>query len=140
MEKLQENFEVEQDKLRAWSGLDRVGPGKSVGYLPIETIRGYIGKDLDEVATYLKDKGLEVRIFTDFGWPGLDGSLYVYDKMALQKLLDENKQVLIDAGWPTDADGFVANLKVNAKIGTPIFKLIAKAFDDKASESLELDE
>lgn len=140
MEKLNENFEIEQDKLRAWSGLDKVGPGKPVGYLPIDTIKGYIGKDLDEVVKYLEDKGLEVRLFTDFGWPGLDGSLYAYDRAALQKLLDENKQILIDSGWPTDADDFVANLKVDAKIGTPIYKLIAKAFDDKVSESLESDE
>jgi hypothetical protein len=128
---------IEQDKQRAWSGLEKVGPDKPVGYLPLDTIESYLGKNVDEVAEYLRSKGLEVRIFTGPEWPGFNGSLYAYNKIALQKLLDENKQILIAADWPIVADEFVANLKVNARIGTPIYKVIAKSFADKFTEGLE---
>lgn len=131
---------IEQDKRRSWQQLDAVGPDKPVGYLPVETIESYVGKRLQDVMAYLQNKGLEVKIFTGPEWPGFQGSLYVYDKAVLQKLLDENRQILSEAHWPTDADEFVANFKVQEKIGTPIYKLIAKAFGDKFSEELEAEE
>lgn len=131
---------IEQDKHEAWQQLDTVGPDKPVGYLPIETIESYTGKNLEDVMVYLKNKGLEVKIFTGPEWPGFNGALYVYDKAVLQRLLDENRQILLEAYWPTSADDFVANLKKQEKIGTPIFKIIANAFGDKFSEELESEE
>lgn len=142
MEKiLSENLSpIEQDKRRTWQQLDTVGPSKPVGYFPVETIESYVGKKLEEVMAYLQNKGLEVKIFTGSEWPGFHGALYIYDKAVLQRLLDENRQILLEARWPTSADDFVANLKRQEKIGTPIFKIIAKAFGDKFSEGLESEE
>ncbi len=125
------------DTERCWRDIETVGPMKPVGYLPIETIEDYIGKNLEAVIRHMKRKGLEVKIFTGKGWPGFRGSLYVYDKVTLQKLLDDNKQVLVDANWPTTADDFVANLKKMEHAGTPIYKLIAKTFADKFAENQE---
>lgn len=142
MEKLSsENLSpLERDKCESWLQLDSVGPDKPIGYLPIETIENYVGKKVDEVIKHLQKKGLEVKIFTGVEWPGFKGSLYTYDKVALQKVLDENKSILIDANWPVSADEFIENLKVQEKIDTPIYKVIAMTFGDKFSEELKLDE
>ncbi len=55
----------------------------------------------------------------------------VWDEQLLQKLLDENKNVLEQAAWPQDAAGFVdMSHAVTAEPG-PLFDLIARAYNDK---------
>lgn len=114
-----------------------VGPAKPVGYLPIEEITDYSKSGVQTLISESKTRGLETRIFTDHVWPGYRGSLWVYDRIALQALLNKDREILVQAGWPTEADEFVAHLYVQEPIGTPLYKLIARAFGDKFSESLE---
>lgn len=127
---------LERDKEEALNNIRNIGPKKPVGYLPLETITDYCGQDLDQFVAECRARGHETRIFRGSQWPGLTGSLYVYDRDSLQTLLDDSRAILEQEGWPFDADGFVANLYVEVPEGTPIFKLIARAFGDKFSESL----
>ncbi len=117
--------------------IKNVGPNKPVGYLPIETITHYCKSNLEDLVSESKANGLETRIFTGDQWPGYQGSLYVYDRAALQALLYKDKSILIQAGWPVMADTFVENLHVQVPIGTPLFKLIARAFGDSFNENLD---
>ncbi|MFA6024231.1 MAG: hypothetical protein WC777_03380 [Candidatus Gracilibacteria bacterium] len=127
---------IEQDKQHALNQIRTIGPEKPVGYLPVETITGYCGQNFDVFVAECRQRGHETRIFTGGGWPGFSGSLYVYDKVSLQNLLNRNQSILEQSGWPLNPDEFVANLHVWVQEGTPIFKLIAQAFGDKFSESL----
>lgn len=59
-------------------------------------------------------------------------SLYVYNKKNLQKLLDKNKNILVEAKWPTDANKFIYYMSyVHAPANSAIFDLIYKCFDDQ---------
>lgn len=127
---------IELDRQRVLDSIKKVGPDKPVGYLPVDSITNYCGVDPEDLITSSEEKGLKIKIFEGETWPG-GKALYVYDKTALQCLLDENKDTLIFEGWPTDADQFVENLDFQVPIGTPMYKLIAKAFGDKFSEQLE---
>jgi len=54
---------------------------------------------------------------------------YVYDKKDMQQFLDNNKQVLEEAGWPTTADRFVDYMsQVSAPANTAIFDLIHASY------------
>lgn len=130
-------FNMEAEIERTLGSIRNVGAVKPVGYLPIETITGYCKSDLQALISESETRGLETKIFTGPEWPGHQGSLYVYDRNALQALLNEGREILAQAGWPTEAEEFVAHLHVQVPIGTPLFKLIARAFGDKFSESLE---
>jgi hypothetical protein len=72
-----------------------VGPDKPVGYLAVEDV----GLDIDVLRRELEGKGLVTRVFEGKGWPGFEGALYVYDRDALAKLLEDNSADLSDSGW-----------------------------------------
>ncbi len=135
-----EKFNMKAEIERTLGNIRNVGPGKSVGYLPIETITDYCGSSAEQLINESRAKGFEAKIFIGQEWPGHQGSLFVYDRNALQELLNKNREILLQAGWPTEADTFVANLHIQVPIGTPLYKLIAQAFGDKFSENLEPDE
>ena len=123
--------EYEKHKAELWKDLDDVGKEKPIGCLPIDTITDVLGKNIKEIVKQLAAKGLEVRIFRN-EWASNNGSFYVYDKVALQNLLDENQQVLLDANWPTIADDFIVNIEtMSVEKGTPLDRLIAKTYADK---------
>lgn len=112
--------------------MESVGQEKPVGNMPIGTLEDDLQKNLEEIIKHFKDKGLEAKVFINPEPPNYKGTLCVYDKAALQKILDTNRQILLQANWPTEADEFVANLHiVQEKFGTPVYKVIAKAFGNK---------
>ncbi len=84
----------EQDKHESWLQLENVGPNKSVGYLPLETIDSYIGKNVDNVIEYLRNKGLaqgaslENAIGIDQDTIMNTGGLRYEDECVRHKLLD----------------------------------------------------
>lgn len=139
MENIENKFSREQYVKDILDDIKMVGSSKPIGYLPLETITGYCKVNIDNLIAECHQKGLQTRIFTEKKWPGYTGSLWVYDLKALQKLLDENRDILISANWPTEADAFISNLYIDVPIGTPLYKLIAKAFNDTFSENLEAD-
>ncbi|TAL34065.1 MAG: sel1 repeat family protein [Alphaproteobacteria bacterium] len=60
----------------------------------------------------------------------LIGTIYVYDRKRLQRLLNENKEMLKKAEWPQKADQFVEQLSwVVAPANTDIYAFIARLHD-----------
>lgn len=114
------------------SDLSEVGPNKPLGYLPIDTLVEVCGVDIEAYKHTLNQQGLKTLQLSmkesNVGW---NGALFAYHEESLKQLLEERKSVLIDYHWPTDPEQFVRHLNVPAPSKTPIFDLIADAFNDR---------
>lgn len=62
------------------------------------------------------------------------GALYVFDRQALQDLLDRHRDVIVKAAWPVDAESFVHRVSmgrwVNPERSPRLYRLIGRAFND----------
>lgn len=112
--------------------LDRVGPGKPLGYLPVSTVIK-LGFDVTALMLKYAGKGLRTFVVSQEDSNVSSGALYVFDREALARLLESRRQVLVDAGWPTDPESFVLRLKETADRKTALYDLIADAFADKTN-------
>jgi len=115
-----------------------VGAAKPLGYLPLDTILS-AGYTPARVAAELEVCGLGTRLCAAEECRIASGALYVWDRDALGKLLNANRNVLDDAGWPCEADEFVQRV-----IGEHIFNgnsklssLIARAFGEPKQQTLD---
>lgn len=60
--------------------------------------------------------------------------VYVYDPVSLRDLLDKNKDVLKENGWPTDPNKFVNYVcLIIARSKSALFDLVADVFGDKTN-------
>ena len=71
-----------------------VGPQKPMGYLPLSTLEKFSDKNEEGLTKELNEKGVEVILIE----PGPDtfvfsGAMYAYHPEALQKLLNDNKNI-----------------------------------------------
>jgi hypothetical protein len=109
-----------------------VGENKPLGYLPIPTIIAAQYKP-ENVAANLESCGLRTRLCAAGDCSIESGALYVWDYEALGKLLDGNRKVLDDAGWPSEPDAFVQQVireHVSKSHFPNLYSLIARAFGD----------
>lgn len=107
-----------------------VGPEKPLGYLSFSFIANF-GERPQQLITESETKGLNHRVIEVGSGETADQLLYVYDKEALQKLLDNRREVLEKVDWPIDADEFVEHVsKNNAPQETDLFDVVADAFAD----------
>ncbi len=107
-------------------GIEQVGPQKPIGYYPIP--KGTTEEQVHEMAKTYEAKGLMTHVLNRAG----NFTLYIYDKTALQTLLDKSQNILQAAGWPDLAEAFVLVVaSENAKPKTHLYDLIADAFGDK---------
>lgn len=118
---------------RMLNDLRLVGPNKPVGYLPLSTITGICKTDVAKLTQDLEQKGLKTIIFNQQESNVGGGALYAYDENALHKLLDTNKNLLTNSGWPTEPELFIRNLKNHAERKTELFDLVADSFGDKTN-------
>lgn len=113
--------------------LKLVGPEKPIGFLPVDTLIKICKIDPERIKEELEWRGLKTIIMNkrESGVP--NGVLYVYDENSLKLLLDKNRTILENAGWPTNPESFVRHLKNIVGYGTDLFDLIADAFGDKTN-------
>ncbi len=108
-----------------------VGKNKPLGYLPLETILES-GVTLEKIKSDLEAKGLNVFALTEEDCEVASGALYAYDAEALQNILNNNVDVLIQNAVPKTALDFILWVaKFEAAPGTELFSLIAEAFGKK---------
>ncbi|MBP9718469.1 hypothetical protein KBD59_04200 [Candidatus Gracilibacteria bacterium] len=106
-----------------------VGVNKPMGYLACGDIESVCRVSADDVMNGLKDRGLQVVLYKKLPQKIVPNIVFVYDRTALQKLLNENADILFNSNWPMEADGFVdAVAHKTAQPGTELFNLIALAF------------
>lgn len=122
----------ETSNRRYYDSLQRVGPEKPLGYLPLDTIRYYNQEDPEVLRQQAIDKGLYAKVFDEEESKIASGALYIADIHSLQSLLDSNKTTLSTYGWPGKAEDFIEQVtKETAPAKTKLFDLIADAFADK---------
>ena len=127
---------LEAEKKASLTEMRRIGPEKPMGFLPTLTLEILYEVDPEALKKELEGKGLKTLIINpDPQRPHtIGGALYAYDEQALGLLLEENKAILEEAGWPTETEAFVRQVEsVTAPSGTKLFDLIADAFDDKTN-------
>ena len=113
------------------SHLFDVGRDKPLGYLSFWTIEDN-GYDAHRLAQDFQDRGFGVLVI-DPSAEREAGAVYVYDSEALSRLLDWNREVLLQAGWPVDAKGFVSavsSTSVRQSRQPALYRLIGRAFRD----------
>ncbi|MGO7117545.1 hypothetical protein [Rhizobium leguminosarum] len=124
--------ETQNALLRDLSG---VGSSKIVGYLPIYTIRQFLGTTPKALAAAAVTRGLATAHFTTRTTGIKSGALYVYDRNALERLLNKEADAVQAAGLPLDADAFVAHIaSVFYEAEHPAQRLIAAAFGENLKD------
>src|ERR1700722_9500134 len=83
-----------------------VGTTKSMGYLPLETIRQCIGRAPVCVQQELERRGCRAAMFTCDECGVHTGALYAWHPPMLERLVSDNEALLRNASWPLDSDGF----------------------------------
>jgi len=105
-----------------------VGQTKLIGYLPIETIKKHGSSYLD-VMIELEKRGIETKYFNEEKCNIRSGALFAFDRIALSKILLENKEIVLRASWPFEVDEFINYLISHiAQSETKMFFLIAKTY------------
>ncbi|MBB3267686.1 hypothetical protein FHW79_005351 [Azospirillum sp. OGB3] len=111
-----------------------VGSAKPIGYLPIQTITKTCGMPLADAIAEAEVRGLAWRVVDAPPASHIaSGALYVWDRVALQALLDANRNILEIADWPLDPDAFVEKVDhvlVHQEVFPALFELIGAAFND----------
>ncbi|MDO8322665.1 MAG: hypothetical protein Q7T23_06955 [Phenylobacterium sp.] len=110
--------------------LFHVGATKHVGYLPIRTVEAS-GWTVPDTVAHLEASGLEVFVLSNSECSTATGSVYAWDRAAVQRLLDLNRPIVQGAGWPLEADLFVREIWTStAAFDTPLYELIGVLFSD----------
>lgn len=110
--------------------LTDVGPTKPLGYLPLQTLRGY-HIDLQQLEATLLARGLSVLRTDPTESHIRSGALYAYHEPSLRALLERSARVLTVAAWPTEPTAFVQAVDtLTAPRDTELYELVAEAFGD----------
>lgn len=125
--------EYSEQQKEVMGDLLSVGQQKPLGWLPLDTLQN-AEVSPEQLAGELESKGLKTLILDQEEGGVRSGALFVYDESALKSLIEVNLQTIQQAGWPTEPDAFVRNLKNQEKRFTPMFNVIADAFNDKANK------
>lgn len=121
--------EVEQLLL----SLGRVGPSKPIGYLPLYTLKDLVRVTPEKVAADAIGRRLAAVLFSPEQCCIKSGALYVYDPVALSKILQAKADTLAEHQLPSDPDRFVAYIAaVWLEPCHPVYPIIAAAFGDIA--------
>ena len=116
-----------------FSSLLDVGIKKAVGYLPLETILKYGGKQAkDDFIKWASENNLKYHTFKK-GYISI-GALYIWDENMLKDILNEYKDVLLDAGVPITPDEYIKYIHYNVVYDHkyPLaYIAIGKTFNDK---------
>lgn len=130
-------LEADKDGTLDESGLrdlERVGPHKPVGYMPLKFLE-LRGHSISELQKMFEAKGLKTCVLPPTDSGTYSGALYVYDEQALSKHLEHSKAILAEAGWPTDVESFIRDVdSVIAPTKTALFDVVADAFADTKNQ------
>lgn len=112
---------------------------KLLGYLPLSTIENICGYEPMVLAREVTAHRPEIKsllLADGQSCPIGSGALFIYDSVRLHRFLvrPENSEILIGAGWPTNARLFALSVASTTAEDGPLYDLIAAAFGDKRPE------
>jgi hypothetical protein len=125
---------IASEKVRQsiFDSLAAVGSGKSLGYLPLATVRNHLELGEDEIVRSFKRRGLKAKTFLAHECCIKSGAIYVFDPVSLQKVLDAASGILKDSSWPLVAESFVNKIaKVWVDPSHPVYVVIRRAFGEE---------
>ena len=113
--------------------LTLVGPAKSVGYLPIQTVTQVLGLNVGDVITQAMARGLKAILIGPHHCCIKSGALYVFDAVALEAVLRVGAVTLEQVSAPADPEMFVRFVARDwFAPDHPIMPIIRAAFADNA--------
>ena len=123
---------ADAEKIAVLSSLNRVGPTKAIGYLPLYTITNVLQLVPETLATQAEARGLAAILLGPEQCCIKSGALYVYDRDALASILQDAADPLVRLNVPLDPDPFVQHIAANwFEPDHPVCAIIAIAFADK---------
>ncbi|GAA0595046.1 hypothetical protein GCM10009416_36670 [Craurococcus roseus] len=109
----------------------RVGREKSIGYLPLYTVRDVLGADAEVLAAEAASRGLSALRLGPCECCIKSGALYVFDRRGLAALLASANDVLTGAGWPVKPEAFARAVASDwVEPDDPVLPVIRRAFGD----------
>ncbi|MGY3581364.1 hypothetical protein ACVIGB_000567 [Bradyrhizobium sp. USDA 4341] len=106
-----------------------VGEQKPMGYLPLPYFADFASTAVEEVEAEAARRGIATRRFSQAESQIAGGALYSWAPDPLAAVIEANRDVLEQAGWPTDPAKFVARCAVEWVAGNhPVRSVIAHAF------------
>lgn len=93
--------------------LEGVGPAKPVGYLPFDTIRWLYQTEPEVLSEFYIQCGLAALVVHEDDCCTGSGALYVYDPVALDRVLARNSSLLAGLELPTSPEPFVRFIAKN---------------------------
>lgn len=120
----------ERDRV-LWDDLWRVGPEKSMGYLPLYTVRSVLGVDAETLAAEAASRRLSALLLGSCECCIKSGALYVFDRRGLAALLASASDVLTSAGWPVTPEAFARAVASDwVEPDDPVLPVVRRAFGD----------
>lgn len=121
-----------------YSDLLLVGKEKSLGYLPLSTIKEY-GRSIEYFQRYAKRNKLKSLLIQECNIGS--GALYIYDENMLLNILKSNAKTLRKAKIPTKCIDFVKYISTNSvcfKTCPEAFIVIGKTFNDYRFKDIKI--
>lgn len=110
----------------------KIGRGKSVSYLPINTVEAVIGISIETYAAMIEQSGYKYAIFTAKDCCIKSGAMYAYDYRGLKRILDQHRTILRSQEWPTTPHNFIKRIASKwLDQEDPVMPVIRMAFGDR---------
>jgi hypothetical protein len=90
--------------------LIKIGPSKPISYLPLYTIRDILQMEPHVLVRDAEARGISAAVFGPDRCCIKSGALYLFDRRAVEHLMQSSRSILSASGWPLDADQFVARI------------------------------
>lgn len=111
--------------------LEGVGPAKPVGYLPFDTIRWLYQTEPEVLSECYIQRGLAALVLHEDDCCIGSGDLYVYDPIALDRVLARSSSLLAGLELPTSPEPFVRFIAKNWLNGSHLaMPTLREAFGD----------
>ena len=122
---------------RPFDDIRLVGERKLLGYCSLDDMikKGGDGHP-QALQKEAEEKGLETFVLDEDEDNAHSGTLFVYDPLKLQDylLIPQNKAILEDYNWPSDANAFARKVSVDSGHKGALYDLIAFTFNDPRPE------
>jgi 8-oxo-dGTP pyrophosphatase MutT (NUDIX family) len=111
----------------------KVGQTKPVSYLPINTIESVLKLTIDRYESLIRETGAECAIFSESETCIRSGAVFAFDPTALMSVLQANRELLAEHGWPQTPAVFISKIAAQwVDEGHPLISVIRRAFGDFA--------
>lgn len=124
-------YEEEESVESILSDLYDVGIRKSLGYLPLSTLKDICKTSIQDIKDFAIKKGLGCVLYENVS---SSGEIYVYHEKILMDILKTNKDILLKAGIPIenvlDYIKYIAHVTIYQEKYPEAYAIIGKTFND----------